>query len=65
MRRLCTVALSGLSVVALLGLVGAAGAQEFSSDARWESLSNRYISVGLGVRGTVKQSQNAPEWQIA
>ncbi|MGQ9455977.1 MAG: hypothetical protein ACUVRS_02485 [Armatimonadota bacterium] len=40
-------------------------AQQFSGDAWWESLSNRYIAIGLGVRGTVKLSQNDPEWQIA
>jgi hypothetical protein len=49
----------------LIGVCGAVEGQEFSNDAWWESLSNRYLSIDLGVRGTVKLSQNSPEWQIA
>jgi len=64
MRRLLTAVVLVLLPVGLLNLVGPAGAAEFSGDARWESLSNRYISIDLGVRGTVKLNQSAPEWQI-
>ncbi|MDH7602234.1 MAG: hypothetical protein QHI38_08820 [Armatimonadota bacterium] len=65
MRKFIANMLPFALAVFVLGNSTAGLAQEFSSDAWWESLSNRYVSVDLGVRGTVKLSQNSPEWQIA
>ncbi len=65
MRVLVNNTLLLATLVVILGSAVGGQAQQFSSDAWWESLSNRYISIDLGVRGTVKLDQNSPEWQIA
>jgi len=65
MRRFRISPILGVFVLAAINLAGPAGAQTFSDDAWWESMSNRYIGIDLGVRGWVKQSASSPEWPIA
>lgn len=50
-----------IAAILLLGpitVIPASAQIEFSDDAHWETLSNRYISISLGVRGTVKPDPN-------